>query len=49
MHQTSTPRHARQDEDPAGTYWFDDPERLERLYDYCRQDVAVERELHGRL
>jgi DNA polymerase bacteriophage-type len=49
MHQTSKPRRARQDEDPAGTYWFDDPERLQRLYDYCRQDVDVERELYGRL
>jgi DNA polymerase bacteriophage-type len=49
MHQTSKPRRARQDEDPAGTYWFDDPERLQRLYDYCRQDVEVERELYGRL
>ena len=49
MHQTSKPRRARQDEDPAGTYWFDDPERLQRLYDYCRQDVEMERELYGRL
>ena len=49
MHQTSKPRRARQDEDPAGTYWFDDPERLHRLYDYCGQDVEVERELYGRL
>ena len=46
MHQTSKPRRARQDEDPAGTYWFDDPERLDRLYAYCRQDVEVERELY---
>jgi DNA polymerase bacteriophage-type len=49
MHQTSKPRHARQGEDPAGTYWFDDQERLDRLYAYCRQDVEVERELHVRL
>ena len=46
MHQISKPRHARQDEDPAGTYWFDDQERLDRLYSYCRQDVEVERELY---
>jgi DNA polymerase len=49
MHQTSKPRRARQDEDPAGTFWFDDPERLDRLYAYCRQDVEVERELYTRL
>jgi DNA polymerase len=49
MHQTSKPRRARQDEDPAGIYWFDDPERLDRLYAYCRQDVATERELYDRL
>ena len=29
--------------------WFDDPERLDRLYAYCRQDVEVERELYTRL
>jgi DNA polymerase len=49
MHQTSKPRRARQDEDPAGTFWYDDPERLDRLYAYCRQDVEVERELYTRL
>jgi DNA polymerase len=49
MHQTSKPRRARQDENPAGTYWFDDPERFDRLYAYCRQDVEVERELYTRL
>ena len=30
-------------------YWFDDQERLDRLYAYCRQDVEVERELYTRL
>jgi DNA polymerase len=49
MHQTSKPRRPHKEEDPAGTYWFDDPERLDRLYDYCRQDVEVEREFHDRL
>jgi DNA polymerase len=49
MHQTSKPRRARQDEDPANIYWFEDPDRLNRLYDYCRQDVEVERELYTRL
>src|SRR5215472_10262091 len=49
MHQTSKPRRARKDEDPNGIYWFDDQERLERLYSYCAQDVRVERELYNRL
>ncbi len=29
--------------------WWDEPEKLERLYAYCQQDVRVERELHKRL
>lgn len=29
--------------------WHDDPEKLEKLYAYCKQDVEVERELHKRL
>ena len=49
MHQMSKPRRARQGEDPAGIYWFDDQERLDRLYAYCKQDVEVERELYDRL
>ena len=49
MHQMSKPRRPHKDEDPAGTYWFADAERLHRLYDYCKQDVEVERELHGRV
>jgi DNA polymerase len=49
MHQMSKPRRARKGEDPAGVYWFDDQERLERLQGYCRQDVEVCRELYYRL
>jgi DNA polymerase len=49
MHQMAKPRRARQGEDPARIYWFDDPERLDRLYEYCCQDVEVERELYDRL
>jgi DNA polymerase len=49
MRQMSKPRRPHKDEDPSGTYWFDDPERLQRLYAYCRQDVEVERELYARL
>ena len=49
MHQMSKPRKPRKGEDPAGTYWFEDPERLQRLDVYCPQDVEVERELYYRL
>ena len=49
MHQMSKPRKPRKDEDPAGTYWFDDADRLQRLYEYCKQDVEVTRELYNRL
>src|SRR6516164_4614303 len=49
MHQMSKPRRARKDEDPSVVHWFDDQKRLQRLYDYCRQDVEVERELYYRL
>jgi DNA polymerase len=48
MHQMSKPRRPHKDE-PAGVYWFDDPERLDRLCGYCQQDVEVEREIYGRL
>jgi DNA polymerase bacteriophage-type len=50
MLQMTKPRKARKDEDPdGGPYWFDDQERLLRLYEYCVRDVEVERELHARL
>jgi DNA polymerase len=49
MLQMTKPRKARKDEDPNGVYGFEDKERLERLYEYCQQDVAVEREAHARL
>jgi DNA polymerase bacteriophage-type len=49
MHQTSKPRRPRKDENPDQVHWFDDQERLERLFSYCRQDVEVERELFERL
>jgi len=29
--------------------WWDDPDKLARLYEYCKQDVRVERELEKRL
>jgi DNA polymerase len=49
MHQLSKPRRAHKDEDPTKIYWFDDQDRLNRLYAYCVQDVEVERELFDRL
>src|SRR5262245_20820533 len=49
MHQTSKPRRPHKDENPNGVYWFEDQERLDRLYSYCAQDVEVERELFNRL
>jgi DNA polymerase len=48
MLQMTKPRKPRKDEDPNGVYWFEDKDRLERLYEYCQRDVAVERELHAR-
>jgi DNA polymerase len=49
MHQTSKPRRPHKDENPNSLYWFEDQERLDRLYAYCAQDVRVERELFNRL
>jgi DNA polymerase len=49
MHQTSKPRRPHKDENPDQVYWFDDQDRLDRLYSYCKQDVDVERELFERL
>src|SRR5262245_10794105 len=49
MHQMSKPRRARKGEDLDQVHWFDDDDRLQRLYEYCRQDVEIERELYSRL
>jgi DNA polymerase len=49
MFLMSKPRRPHIDEDPNGLYWFDDDARLQRLYEYCKQDVEVERELYQRL
>jgi DNA polymerase len=43
------PRKAHKDEDPNRVHWFTDVARLERLYEYCQQDVETERELFARL
>jgi DNA polymerase bacteriophage-type len=49
MLQTSKPRRPHKDEDPTKVYWFEDEGRLQRLKEYSRQDVEVERELFHRL
>lgn len=46
MMQMARPRAVKDD----GTIvWWDDEARRQRLYEYCRQDVRVERELEKRL
>lgn len=43
-------RMARPRSDKGGVVtWWDEPEKLARLYAYCQQDVRVERELAARL
>lgn len=45
----SKPRKARKGEDPSKTYWWDTPEKLARLAEYCRQDIRTERAVRGRV
>lgn len=49
MLQMAKPRRPRKNEDPDGTYWFDDLDRHAGLHSYCAQDVETERELSRRL
>jgi DNA polymerase len=44
MLQMMRPRRARKGE-PAGLYWWDDEDRIERLIAYCVKDVEAERAL----
>lgn len=46
MLQLSKPRRIEPD---GAIVWWEEPAKLERLYDYCKQDVVVERELHRRM
>jgi DNA polymerase bacteriophage-type len=46
MMQMSKPRGYNAD---GGPIWWDTPDRLRRLVKYNKQDVAVERALHGRV
>jgi DNA polymerase len=49
MLQLARPRRLRKGDNPDIVQWFEDDERLLRLYDYCRQDVATAREIVQRL
>ena len=49
MKEMSRPRKHRVGEDPNGIYWVDDRKKLERLFEYCRQDIRTERALHERV
>jgi DNA polymerase bacteriophage-type len=49
MLQMAKPRKPRKGEDPNGTYWFDDPERYAKLFAYCCEDTAAERELYQKV
>jgi DNA polymerase len=49
MQRLSKPRRPRKDEDANSIYWDENPEKLTRLYQYCKQDVRVEREVHERI
>jgi CHC2 zinc finger/Toprim domain len=49
MLQMTKPRRPRKSEDPTKIYWVDDPEKRQRLYQYCRTDVEVERQLYQKL
>jgi DNA polymerase len=49
MLMMAKPRRPRQGEDPHQIYWFDDEDRLQRLYEYNREDVEVERELYDQV
>jgi DNA polymerase len=49
MMAMTKPRRARKGENHGHIYWHDDPERRQRLADYCRRDVEIERELYKRL
>lgn len=46
MKQISKPKAIAEDGSPI---WWDDADKLQILYDYCKQDVEVERALHHRL
>ncbi len=46
--QISPPGH-NHPQQPERIVWWDEPAKLQALYEYCKQDVRVERELEKRL
>ena len=42
MMKMAKPRKARKDEDPDSIWWWEGPDLLDRLHDYCDIDVEVE-------
>lgn len=51
MMQMAKPRHILCESIQDGNHyeWWDEPAKLDALYEYCKQDVRVERELEKRL
>jgi DNA polymerase len=49
MLQMAKPRRPRKDEDPDALLWWDDEDRRQRLYAYCKQDVQVEQAVADKL
>lgn len=49
MLQMAQPRRPKKGEPTDQLLWWDDEARLERLYEYCKQDVEVERLIRARL
>ena len=42
MKQISKPRAPRKNENPVEILWWEDPEKNQQVYDYCKQDVRTE-------
>lgn len=49
MLQMCKPRKPRKDEPSNALVWFDDEERRQRLYEYCKQDVRTEQAIGTRV
>jgi DNA polymerase len=49
MMKLARPRKRRKDEPYQTWYWHEDPADIERLGEYCKQDVEVERSLRNKL
>lgn len=49
MLQLCKPRRPRKTEDQAGTYWFDDADRVVRQALYCKRDVEAEQAIDAAL